>query len=293
MRVLTLENLPATNYSNFSTLEICDEITLDNISPNILTNFGSLAIVADGMNLKNMDFQNLDGFSNLNNLDTLTLTNIPNVTNINGIGDSTFDIRYIITGTPPPLNLTLLNDLQGYSLSVSESTFTNLSIVSGINTNNISNLSINNNENLQNLTGLEGITGLSGLGISLNPQLTSFNGLNSLERSFFITIASNASITSFSGFDSLNRFNTIRITNNASLISLDGAPNLTENNESVGLELFINANTSLNDYCGLRPYISANGIRPGEMGSLENYRVTNNLYNPSLNQITSPSGCSQ
>ncbi len=98
MRELTLKNIPATNFSNFSTLEIIDNIFLDNISPNVLTGFTSLGIIQNKLEIKNIDFQNLDALSNLNNLNVLEVTNAFNIENINGIGDSQFSFDYFLTG---------------------------------------------------------------------------------------------------------------------------------------------------------------------------------------------------
>ena len=292
MRELTLKDIPATNFSNFSTLEICDKIIIDNISPNILAGLNSLSIVNNSLEIKDIDIQNLNALSNINTLYTLKLTNIPNFNNLNGIGDDSFYFTYKITETPPTLNLNFLNDLNfNYTIEVVDSTLSNLSILSNLTTVFV--LSISGNDNLQNLTGLENITNLTYLELVLNPQLVNLNGLNSLESVSSINIRFNTALVNFSGLESLISFGSLRLINNNSITSLDGPTNLNLNNQPSGLSFLIDYNPLLADYCSISNYISLNGIQYGEMGGLENYRITNNLYNPSLSQIQTPEGCSQ
>ncbi|MFN3996387.1 leucine-rich repeat protein [Algoriphagus sp.] len=109
---------------------------------------------------------------------------------------------------------------------------------------------IQNNE-LTNLDGLEALKTCSQLSFNTNPKLTQINGLAGLEK-----IALGVSISS-----------------NKSLMNLDGLANWA----GATINLIITSNEKLADLCGV--------TKIAKNGTVSNYNVNSNSYNPTLAQL--------
>lgn len=293
MRELTLSDFPATNFSNFSSLEIIDDITLENISATSLAGFTSLSIVADKFELINIDFQNLNGLSNLNSLNALKITNSFNIYNINGIGDPQFSFNYTITGPIPSLNVDFLNDLEFSSVSILNTDLTNLNAFSNI--TNIKGLELAGNSNLTNISGLSNLTSIYRLIISNNENLMDLTGLNNLSTIDILSIREIPNLTNLNGLSSLTQIGILGISDCNQLISLEGT-NLTASFNASETGVYINNNPLLSNFCAIQPYLEAGGIPYIDMGwsgGEFSYNVMGNSYNPTVSEIQTPEGCSQ
>ncbi|WP_440880415.1 hypothetical protein [Tenacibaculum sp. C7A-26P2] len=272
---------PITDLSNLNTLE---EI------------HGDLSITANG------ELTTLNGLNNITTAETCAIFNNPNLKNISALQNISTLKSISVKFNPKITSLNCFSNitiLEGFCEITENNSLTSLNGLNNI-TSITGNLSINQNQNLNNIFDLNSITTINGaLILQSNPNLINLNGLNNLQTlSKNLTIINNTNLFDINGLQNLSSFNgRIVINLNTNLQNLNGLVNLTSieflqilrcqslenlnaltNLTSITDGLFIQKNNSLNDFCGLTPLVN-NGFS----GS---YSVENNLFNPSVDDIT-------
>ncbi len=198
-------------------------------------------------------------------------------------------------------------DITGHLYIYSTKSLTSLSGLESLNSIG-GGLTIHENESLTSLTGLDNITSIGAqLTITDNKSLTSLTGLNNLNSiKDNLVIRQNNLLTSLTGLDNLNSVGgNVHILNSTSLESLSGLNNLTsigdnfylfgnnlleslnglDNLTSIVNSLTISENGALINFCTITNLINSGGLAG-------NYDVSNNAYNPTIDDIKA-SRCSQ
>ena len=119
-------------------------------------------------------------------------------------------------------------------------------------------VTIESNQAIENLEGLRNLTELKSLYIGFNERLTDLKGLERIQT-----------------------LEILEIDYNITLSNVDGLSQLT----SVEDRLWITLNRLLDDFCGLNSLFENNGVP-------ENFRLENNLHNPTIEDIAS-GNCAQ
>lgn len=241
-------------------ISIDENPMLTEIDPlsNIISPINSILISENDL------LENIDGLLGITSMITVdanqplvVVTKNPHLTNINGL----LNIGQIENGV---VRFTENNSL------------TNIDGLSNM-PNTLSNIILIDNTNLTNLTGISHFTNFNGsftfFGDSItDSSLTAFNGLNSVAGK--LTLNSSSVLTSLNGLSNLTSVGGLEIGAMSILDNLDGLDNLIT--VSTDLEIFNNA--ALMNYCALTNLIQGNGLG-GQ------YLVTNNLYNPTFQDI--------
>lgn len=216
---------------------------------------GLIHVYGDFIIRQNSNLQNITGFNNLE-----TIGNIMRIhNNINLLNFEGFNNVDIINAIYINSNWLLENI----------NAFNNLTKVNG-------DLSIENNPLVNTINGFNNLTEINRFYIqdTLVNNLDAFNALTKVYTE--IRIYTNSQLNSISGLSSLTEveFFDFSIGGNPQLTSLSGLENLT----AVGNKFRIVANTSLNDFCALNPSL-LNNISEFDI------QISNNQYNPTLNQL--------
>ncbi len=128
-------------------------------------------------------------------------------------------------------------------------------------------------KNLDELPALESIG--AQFQINGNPVLTDIKGLISLTAMGGIYFYTNPELLSLEGLEKITSVpNDMQIGNNFKLTNLDGLINLVGSINGI----WISGNTGLTDFCGLTKLINGGG-------TISNYQVSSNGYNPTIQDI--------
>lgn len=207
--------------------------------------------------MNNMSLENLDGLEAISTIESLDIVNNKNLTSLDGLNN-------------------ISSGLEGLTISFNEK-LNDLSALGKLSTVRFFNI-----KNNSSLTNLEGFSSLSSIGhelnVSNNSALTSLKGLENLKSTKLLTINSNSNLINLEGLEGLTSIKgssyPITITSNSSLNSLEGLENLIE----VEGYIQVAANSSLNDFCALKKLFASGG-------HIGNINFSNNLYNPTTNEI--------
>ncbi|WP_396636077.1 T9SS type A sorting domain-containing protein [Maribacter sp. R77961] len=233
----------------------------------------------------------LTGLNNLTFVNELIIDTMSGLTSLSGL-DGLTDIgteRLLINNNA---NLASLNGLQNLTAIGPASDDGNVNDA----------LTINLNNSLTDIAALSNLTELRGLQLSQLPVLTSLEGLHNLTEvfGFGIEIRSMDILENLNGIRSLNTVSALTINGLDSLNSLQGLENLTtatnllriENNPSLTnvdelsslfiAPLDVDGNSSLSNFCGL--YTLA-------INSSDAFNITNNLTNPTQQEIIDNGSC--
>ncbi|GAA4275502.1 T9SS type A sorting domain-containing protein [Aquimarina mytili] len=233
-----------TEVNNFKYCKINGDLTIQESSPNAITNLNALfnlsIVTGDVLIHNNQTIDNLDVLSNLTAVR----------------GDFT---------------------LKGNSNLTHTGNFINLTAIGG-------KLSIENNAILSNLSGFSAVQSLGGdLHIENNPNLTNLDGLNisGLDpyRYCDVTIHNNPNLVNIDALSKLGFVpGNVSITANPALQNLDGLSNI----RAVQDNLTIEDNTSLSDACGILSLIEdSNTSSYSFYGVRLNTTIANNAANTS------------
>jgi len=214
------------------------------------------------------------------------------------------DIQFGDTITPSEsitnlLSLKHLKSITGYLHIINLKNLTSLNGLHKLN-NIRGNLKI---QDLENLTNLEGLESLKKVGcdfiIQNNNSLINLHGINNIETvGRHLVIFMNKNLNSIKGFENLSSVGKdLILESNPMLYDVNGLNNLTtigrllsiyDNASLVNINdldgltsidfLLIKKNNSLSNFCGLQNLISNKEIA-------DNYEVSENLYNPSKQNI--------
>lgn len=195
--VLVIDNIPATDFLNFSNLRTVQTIHLFSLSATSLDGFSNLEF-ANYLRLANIPVTNLIAFSNISTVRVLELIDMPNLLNLQGINDVSELQILKIDGNIP---LESLNDLPNpgniFHLILKNMQISNLSLLSNL--TSIGFLEISNLNNIQNMEGLDSLSSTYGFKFNNNSSLMSLDGIPNLDPngSIELEIKNNISLTDF------------------------------------------------------------------------------------------------
>ncbi len=260
----------------------------------LVENFQGLSQLSELEGLDISELESLDSFEGLSGITSLTslvISTCPQISSLVGLWGLTSIDSVTIWGCEGLTTLQGLQNLETIREYLKISNCVNLQNLDVL-MNTMGSIGGNNPRiELHNLPNLQSIQGLqhfkaNRLIFSSLPNLTSLNGLGEItllrEMSF-----ENIGITDLSGLSHLESLHYVNVVDCNALESLDGSPVQGDAGASENYPTYIvfENNTLLSDYCGFTtlanysPYIEV--------------ECTGNAYNPTLEQIQSPTECSQ
>ncbi|MET0465038.1 MAG: astroprincin family protein [Chitinophagaceae bacterium] len=264
MQALTTFDLPALKSSGRFLIEWCPNIVnLDGFNSLESVN-GDLTISNNGSNGSAVKMISINGFNKL--------ASLPYSLNLETAAGNTY--------TGP------LTQIKGFKTLKTLGSMLN---IGGLNLTDISGFSMLESIGQDfriiktKLTNVNGFSKLKSIGLSEsriiyvqdNPALTDFKGFASLTSVSGIYIVRNDALTSIDGFNGVTSMTGgITLIQNKVITNLNGLTNLTGNTNGIN----INGNELLKNLCGLTKI--ANGG-----GTISNYTVINNGYNPTLQNL--------
>jgi len=288
--------------NSFTGTSITDSLIISGSDIVDLSPLSTLDSVGGDLNIYgNNSLTNLDGLSNL--------TSVRGSLNVGMIeGEGEHWLCCLPKGNPELTNLDGLSNLSSVDSSLSiifNDALTNLDGLSNL--TSVGNIGIGDNDALTNLDGLSNLTSVGNLGIGGNDALTNLDGLSNITSvGGDLHIGGMDLLTNLDGLSNLASVGGVLIINDIKFTNLDGLTNLTSvgrglsifsndflknldglsNLASVGGDLGIWENSTLSSFCGLYMLLSTNGLG-GE------YRVSDNLLNPTQQKIIDGGACNE
>lgn len=235
---------------------------------------------------KNLEITYSQKLKNLNGLEKLAsigdsfylwhndvITNIDALKALKSIGGSTlFRLNKSLVNLDGFINLTSI----GKEFSITNNSDGALISISGLKNLKSNGLVIQIiGTELKDFTGLNAMTSAYSLNIQNNSKLKDLTGLDNITA---VTAALNIHNCNFETLKGLNNIKSIGgnlyIGNSANLVTIDALQNVA----SVGGYIKVEGNKSLTSFCGLKVLL--------EKGLNTDFRVENNLYNPTIQDIT-------
>lgn len=235
-------------------------------------------IVVDGQ-------QTIISFASLSNLKTVRGTfyirsgvqNLMGLENLETVGSNLdFVFNDELTSLAALKNLTSVGE--HFALGVNK----NLASLDGLHKlTSVGSIEINGNQSLTSIAGLENLTAVKEhLGIYSNTNLTTLQGLHNMTSvGLSLTIQDNSNLSTLSGLENITSVGgNLKIRGQSNLVALTGLEKLN----SVDYVIIgddSRPNPILEDFCALTSLFAT--------GSYGNVLISNNKYNPSVNDISS------
>lgn len=248
----TISNNP--NLTNFNFTNLKGNISFFNLELNdLLTTFNIPQLNhIDDFNIRENSSLSSYNLLNLNSVERILISGNDSLESLSGI-DNLSNISYLII--QDNLNLININQLGNVSSTIDYMAINDndsLITIEGLSSSNIDVIQIINNDVLQDLNGLVGSSGhITSIDIANNDLITNINGLSNIISTEYY----------------------VRIINNESISNLNGISNLND-----ALEVSIENNSSLSDFCGLTNIL-------GNSSFDGSYQSLGNLINPTQEQI--------
>ena len=267
MANLVIDDVQVTNFSNFSNVQnVTIELKINNTPLSSTGGFNNLTY-AQKIILNNVSENLTNSFTSLNRVSSLVLRNIT-IQNLNMFTNVTDCFGLTLEDMPQMMSLQgFENNPEFRALNLIGNTQPDISVWL--------NSAINNN--------------LKRLDLNNTPH-TDLSMLSSMQAIHHLSITNTDLITDYSGLDNMGYISSISVGNCSSFNSFAGALWSNFNNE---MSITITNNPNLTNFCELQPNLESNGIYFNIGSGTFNYQVSGNAYNPTMEEIVTPEGCSQ